>query len=120
MPYKFKKESITRLISFSFIRYLVFTTQFVLILKIFYSGPLNSSILASVCVYFLLTTILPMISFIEPAIRAAIALLVFGGLEISEISLVTTAIMVWLINVVFPSIVGYYIIVKEKFEVFKK
>ena len=122
MPYKFKKESISRLISFSFIRYLVFTTQFVLILKIFYAGPLNSSILASVCVYFLLTTILPMISFIEPAIRAAIALLVFGGLEISEISLVTTAIMVWLINIVFPSIVGYYIIVKEKFEfsLFKK
>ncbi len=122
MPYQFKKESITRLVSFSFIRYLVFTTQFVLILKIFYGGALNSSILASVCVYFLLTTILPMISFIEPAIRAAIALLVFGGLEISEISLVTTAIMVWLINIVFPSIVGYYIIVKEKFEfsLFKK
>ncbi|HWY13460.1 MAG TPA: hypothetical protein VN026_19180 [Bacteroidia bacterium] len=116
MPYKFKKESILRLVFFSFIRYLVFTTQFVLILKIFYTGSLNSSILASVCVYFLLTTILPMISFIEPAIRAAVALLVFGGLEISEISLVTTAILVWLINIVIPSVIGYYIIVIEKFD----
>ena len=122
MPYQFKKESVSRLLSFSFIRYLVFTAQFVLILKIFYSGPLNSSILSSVCVYFLLTTILPMISFIEPAIRAAIALLVFGEMEISEISLVTTAILVWLINIAVPSIAGYYIIVKEKFEfsLFKK
>jgi hypothetical protein len=83
---------------------------------------MNAAIFSSVCVYFLLTTILPMISFIEPAIRAAIAVLVFGGTEINEISLVTTAILVWLINIVLPSIFGYIIIVKEKFELnaFKK
>ncbi|MBK7666540.1 MAG: flippase-like domain-containing protein [Sphingobacteriaceae bacterium] len=122
LPYTFTKDSVAKLFSFSIIRYFVFTTQFVLILKMFYLGPLNVMVLASVCVYFLLTTILPMISFIEPAIRAAIALLVFAGLEISEISLVTTAILVWLINIVLPSIVGYIIIVKEKFEfsLFKK
>ena len=57
-----------------------------------------------------------MISFIEPAIRAAIAVLVFGGTEINEVSLVVTAVMVWLINIALPSIVGYIIIVKEKFE----
>ena len=115
LPYSFTKSSVRTLFLFSIIRYAVFTTQFVLILKLFYSGPLNSSIFASVCVYFLLTTILPMISFIEPAIRAAIAVLVFGGTEINEISLVTTAILVWLINIVLPSIFGYIIIVKEKF-----
>lgn len=122
LPYTFTKDSVAKLFSFSIIRYFVFTTQFVLILKMFYSGPLNVMVLASVCVYFLLTTILPMISFIEPAIRAAIALLVFAGLEISEVSLVTTAILVWLINIVLPSIVGYIVIVKEKFEfsLFKK
>lgn len=122
LPYSFTKSSVGTLFFFSIIRYIVFTTQFILILKLFYSGPLDSAILASVCVYFLLTTILPMISFIEPAIRAAIAVLVFGGINISEISLVTTAILVWLINIVLPSIIGYIIIVKEKFEfsVFKK
>lgn len=122
LPYSFTKNSIGVLFLFSVIRYIVFTTQFVIILKLFYSGPLNSVILSSVCVYFLLTTILPMISFIEPAIRAAIAVLVFGGTEISEISLVTTAILVWLINIVLPSLIGYIIIVKEKFEfsLFKK
>ena len=122
IPYTFTKDSVSKLFFFSIVRYLVFTTQFVLVLKMFYAGPLNTMVLASVCVYFLLTTILPMISFIEPAIRAAIALLVFAGLEISEVSLVTTAILVWLINIVLPSIVGYIIIVKEKFDfsIFKK
>lgn len=122
LPYAFTKNSISALFLLSAIRYLVFTTQFVLILKLFYTGPLTSTILASVCVYFLLTTILPMISFIEPAIRAAIAVLVFGGTEINEISLVITAILVWLINIVLPSLFGYIVIVRQKFELslFKK
>ncbi len=116
LPYSFTKNSVSTLFLLSAIRYVVFTTQFVLILKLFYSGPLTSSILASVCIYFLLTTILPMISFIEPAIRAAIAVLVFGGTDINEISLVTTAVLVWLINIVLPSVIGYIIILKEKFD----
>lgn len=116
LPYTFTKNSIAVLFGLSVVRYLVFTTQFVLILKLFYNGELNPGVIASVCVYFLLTTVLPMISFIEPAIRAAIAVLVFGGTQISEISLVTTAILVWLINIVLPSIIGYIVIVKEKFE----
>lgn len=116
VSYKFTKPISIRLILFSFLRYFVFTLQFVLILKLFYKGFASEyMVLASVFVYFLLTTILPMISIIEPAVRAAIALLVFGGIGFPEISLVITAVMIWLINIVVPSIIGYIIIVKEKF-----
>lgn len=117
LPYKFSKEISLRLLSFSVLRYFVFTVQFVLILKLFYNGFSSEYIvIASVFVYFLLTTILPMISIIEPAVRAAIALLVFGGMGYPEITLVISAIMVWLINIVIPSLAGYIIIVKEEFE----
>ena len=57
-----------------------------------------------------------MISFIEPAIRAAIALLVFSSLNVPEMALVITAVLLWLMNIVVPSVIGYAIIVKEKFE----
>lgn len=117
LPYTFTKNSIATLTFFSILRYIVFTAQFVLILKLFYQGTINSSILASVCIYFLLTTVLPMISFIEPAVRAAIAILVFRNTDINEISLVLTAVLLWLINIVLPSILGYLIILREKFEI---
>ncbi len=116
LPYSFTKNSIVKLFSLSALRYVIFTTQFVLILKIFYEGNINASILASVCIYFLFTTVLPMISFIEPAIRAAIAILVFRNTDINEISLVLTAVLLWLINIVLPSIMGYLIILSEKFD----
>jgi hypothetical protein len=116
LPYSFTKNSIGTLFLLSVIRYFVFTTQFVLILKLFYGEMITTPILASVCIYFLFTTVLPMISFIEPAIRAAIAILVFKNTGISEISLVVTAVLLWLINIVLPSIFGYIIILREKFE----
>lgn len=115
-PYTFTKNIIFKLFTFSLIRYVVFTFQFILLIKIFYAEAITSQFVAGVCIYFLLTTILPMISFIEAAIRSAIALFVFSGSAVPEMALVITAILLWLLNVVLPSIVGYAIIVKEKFE----
>jgi hypothetical protein len=121
-PYTFTKNIIFKLFAFSVIRYIVFTFQFVLLIKIFYADAITSQLVAGICIYFLLTTILPMISFIEAAIRSAIALFVFSGSNVPEMALVITAILLWVLNVVLPSIVGYIIIVKEKFEfsLFKK
>ena len=110
------KKIIAQLLLWSFIRYAVFSFQFILVLKLFYTGSFTLQIIEAVGVYFLLTTALPMISFIEAFIRAAIALIVFQGLNISETALVVTAILVWLLNIVLPSVIGYVIIVKEKFE----
>lgn len=121
-PYTFTKNIILKLSALSLIRYIVFTFQFVLLIKIFYSEAITSQLVAGICIYFLLTTILPMISFIEAAIRSAIALFVFSRSNVPEIALVITAVLLWTFNVVLPSIIGYAIIVKEKFEfsIFKK
>lgn len=121
-PYTFTKSIILKLFSFSIIRYVVFTFQFILLIKIFYADVLSTQLVAGICIYFLLTTILPMISFIEAAIRSAIALFVFSGSNVPEMALVITAVLLWTLNVVLPSIVGYIIILKEKFEfsLFKK
>lgn len=121
-PYKFTTSIVSKLFLLSVIRYVVFTSQFILIIKLFYHEPLTAQIIAGVCIYFMLTTILPMISVIEAAIRSAIALLVFAGSGIPEIALVITAIMLWVINIVLPSLIGYLVIVKEKFDfsLFKK
>lgn len=114
-PYSFTKSLVGKLFLYSALRYIVFTSQFILVFRLFYTGTAGPELIASVSVYFLLTTILPMISVIEPAIRAAIALIVFGNLGVSQVSIVTTAVLVWLINIALPSLYGYFVILKEKF-----
>jgi hypothetical protein len=115
LPYHFSKQLIIKLFILSFLRYLVFTAQFLFILWIMTASPVSLSLITSICIYFLFTTALPMISFIEAAIRATIALFVFAGSGISESSLIITAVLLWIINIVIPSIIGYLIILKEKF-----
>lgn len=122
LPYKFNSKIISKLLVLSVLRYFVFTFQFVLVIKLFYADSLTAEMIAGICIYFLLTTVLPMISVVEAAIRSAIALMIFSGSDISEIAIVLTAVILWILNIVVPSIIGYVIIVKEKFEIslFKK
>lgn len=122
LPYKFSPQLISKLLGLSVIRYFVFTGQFILVIKLFYTEPISAEMIAGICIYFLLTTVLPMISVVEAAIRSAIALMIFSGSNISEIAIVLTAVILWILNIVVPSMIGYAVIVKEKFEIslFKK
>jgi len=99
----------------SIIRYAVFSTQFLLVLKLFTNHSIDLPSLAAMFLYFFFTTIIPMFSVIEAAVRAAVALAVFNGLGMSETSLALASVSIWMVNIILPSIVGYIFLVKEKF-----
>ena len=110
----FSKKLILQLVLLSILRYAVFTFQFYFIYTVL-SEPLPFfQIMASIAGYFMLTSIIPMVSIIEPAIRAAIALFVFNNNGDNSVSVILSSTLLWLINVVLPSLIGYAIILKEK------
>ncbi len=111
----FSKSLIIQLISLSILRYLVFTSQFLILFNAL--SPQNNLLetFMSIAAYFMLTSLIPMVSFIEPAIRAAIALFVFNTGD-NTVYVVLSSTFVWLINVVVPSIIGYIIILREKID----
>lgn len=113
---QFSKTLILKLISLSIIRYLVFTVQFYLIYNAL--SPQNNilQIFMSIAAYFMLTSLIPMVSIIEPAIRAAIALFVFNNTGDNTVIVVLSSTFVWIINVVIPSAIGYIVILKEKID----
>lgn len=113
---QFSKLLILKLISLSIIRYLVFTTQFYLIYNALSPQNDYAQTFMSIAAYFMLTSLIPMISVIEPAIRAAIALFVFNSAADNTVIVVLSSTFVWIINVVIPSIIGYIIILKEKID----
>ncbi len=57
-----------------------------------------------------------MLSFIEPVIRATIVLIVFSNTNFNSIELSLTALIIWLINIIFPSIIGYVFLINNKFQ----
>ena len=113
---RFSKQLIVRLIFLSIVRYLVFTVQFFLIYNALSSQQHVIQVFMSIAAYFMLTSLIPMISIIEPAIRAAIALFVFDNATDQTITIVLTSTFLWIINVIIPSAIGYIIILKEKID----
>lgn len=112
-PIVWTKKLLVQLFGFSIIRFWVFTFQFVLLLFVFKSHVNYVQLFTSIFIYFLFTTIIPMFSLIEAAVRAAIALIVFSDFGVSNSALTIVAILLWLINIVMPSIVGYMVLLKE-------
>jgi hypothetical protein len=113
--YKFTGASVTRLFGLSVLRYLVFFLQFTMLLYMFNGAGLTAPVFSGIALYFLVTTTIPMISVLEAAIRTAVALVVFKDTGISNTVLALSSIMIWLVNIIIPSIPGYYFLVRENF-----
>ena len=111
---RLSKAMMARLVFLSIVRYMAFTCQFYLIYHVLSPESLFFQSFASIAAYFMFTSLIPMVSFIEPAIRAAIALFVFNNASDVTINVVLASTWVWIINVVIPSLIGYIIILKEK------
>jgi hypothetical protein len=110
-----KRTVLLKMLLLSTIRYIVFSVQFYLLLiACGVQGNLYHIAGAITITYLLLSTI-PMISFIEVAIRAFVVVLLFGGLGSNDWKLSVAATLLWLINIVIPSIAGYVFLVKNKF-----
>ena len=113
--YQFTGSMLAQLFGFSALRYLTFFTQLSLLIYLFYPFDFGATVFTGVALYFLITSIIPMISVLEVAIRTAVAMVVFKGSGIDTTVLAMAAVLLWLLNIVIPSAIGYYFLVKQKF-----
>ncbi len=112
--YKFNVKSLSQLFGFSAVRYTVFFLQFFLLIYLF-DHEITTAIFPGIALYFLITATIPMISLLEGAIRAAIALVVFKDAGISNSAQAISSLLIWIVNIIIPSIFGYYFLWRQKF-----
>lgn len=99
-----------QLITWSALRYMVFILQFYFLFWIYDSSrSLDVHFISKLSIYFLLTSIIPMISIIEVFVRAAIGVIVFHGLGVNELQITFITTLIWIINLALPSIIGFLI-----------
>lgn len=113
--FQFNLPLLFSLFSASILRYFVFSVQLLLLIFL-YSGEFNTSICIGTALYFLITTSIPMISFLEAPIRAAIALIVYKDCGVSDSALALASVSVWIVNIIIPSIAGYIFLLNQKFD----
>ncbi|MBC7587951.1 MAG: flippase-like domain-containing protein [Chitinophagaceae bacterium] len=114
----FHWKELTRILLLSFIRYVVFVVQYLLLLQLFNVQAVWWQLAWMVCVLFLVLAVVPTIPIAELGLRGQASKQLFGLLSVNTLGIVFTAAAIWLINRVIPAIAGTLFILGLK--IFKK
>ncbi len=95
----------------SFLRYIVFSTQYVLLLKFFGVDGKWIILYAAIAVGYLVSYLLPLNAFVELGLRSSTVGYILGSIGASGQAVLWATVTVWFINVVLPSAAGSIMLV---------
>jgi uncharacterized membrane protein YbhN (UPF0104 family) len=98
--------------SFSIVRYLIFSHQFYFLLVIFGASHSYLMLMSAITAMYLITSLIPMLFIFDVIVKGSVAVWQFGYLGISELNILTVVSLMWILNFVLPSIVGSYFVLK--------
>jgi hypothetical protein len=102
----------------SLLRFIIFTTQYFLILNVFGIRFDYLTGVAVISIIFLIMAVIPTIAIAELGIRGKVALTVAGIFTSQVLGVTAATVMVWLINLIIPSIIGTLLL--SKIQIFKR
>ncbi len=102
----FHWKELTRILNLSFARYLVFISQYLLLLQVFKVDASYIQEFWLLGIMFLALAIVPSITLAEIGLRGKLSIALLGLISTNTIGIILTATGVWIINKVVPAVVG--------------
>ncbi len=110
----FSRKQLLRILFLSFLRYLVFILQYVLLLKVLQVHINISACFWLLSIFYLVMAVAPTIGFTELPIRAAASVEILQLYSSNIIGIQAASLGIWLINLVIPAIAGSLLILGIK------
>ncbi|MBK8805873.1 MAG: hypothetical protein IPO21_04145 [Bacteroidales bacterium] len=101
-------------LSLSFARYVVFSSQFALCVFLFIPNISIEECLLCIGATYLFTTIIPTFALAEFGIRGPIAVAIFSLYNYDALSVFSATILVWVINLAIPAALGSVLMLSNK------
>ena len=100
---------------YSVARYIVFTTQFFILLQVFevHISYIDAVILTTTMLFVL--SVIPTIAITEIGVRGSVALFLFGLLSANTVGILSATFVMWVINLLLPALIGTGFIFTLKF-----
>jgi hypothetical protein len=111
---EFDNKQLLRVLFLSFIRYLVFVLQYILLLKLMKIDLSWMLCFWLMTVFYLIMAIAPTFGFIELPVRVSASWFIFKVFTTNELGIGTAALGIWIINLVLPAIIGSLLILNVK------
>jgi len=100
---------------FSILRYLIFSTQYYLILRFCNVNLTCFEAYIGISLTYLVIAFIPSIVIAEIGIRGSVAVKLIGLFSVNDGGIIMASFIIWIINVAIPSIIGSFIFQKSKF-----
>ncbi|MDR1761722.1 MAG: lysylphosphatidylglycerol synthase domain-containing protein [Bacteroidales bacterium] len=108
--------SLAPLLGISLLRYAVFCAQFCIAISVFVGELSYLEIFVGVTLTYFFTTIIPTSVLGEIGIRGSVAMFVFGFFTNQEPIVFQVSLLIWLINIVLPTLAGTFLLVLHRKE----
>jgi len=102
-------------ITFSVIRYLIFSHQFYFLLTVFDIHIDYTTAMSFITSMYLLASLIPSLSFFDWLIKGSVALWIFSFAGNNELIIVTISLVMWVLNFGIPAIFGSYFVLNFSF-----
>ena len=112
---QYSYSELSVLLIYSLLRYGVFTMQYVLMLYAFKTEVAMVDALKVIPVIFLVQSIVPSSTLTEIGLRGYSAIVFFAAYSHNEVSLTLSAYGLWIINLIFPALIGLVLLLRVRF-----
>ncbi len=99
----------------SVIRYLIFSFQFYLLLGLFGVEVNYSNAMIVITSMYLISSIIPSIFIFDVVIKGSVAVYLFSIVGVNEYTILSIILVMWLLNVVLPSLFGSFYVLNFNF-----
>ncbi len=115
----YSARELLQVVSLSLFRYLVFSHQYYVLLLVLNGNAPYLMSMAAISLILLIQSVLPSFALADLGIRGAAAAFFLGTVlgPASAIAILASAFGVWLINIIFPAVIGLYFVLKLNFSV---
>lgn len=112
----YNSKELTRVLFLSLLRYIIFSAQFILLLRVYGSTfDLFQGIIMVMMTFFVMSVV-PTFTFAEIGVRGAVSAYFFGKITMDVLPVLNAAFSLWLINLAIPALAGAFFIFHFRFE----
>lgn len=104
-----------RVLALSMIRYLIFLSQFILLLEVMQvnAGWWNGFWLVSIL--YLILALVPTMAMVELGIRGKAGILLFQTVSSNTVGIYAASVGIWMVNLAIPALIGSWVVLRHKF-----
>jgi hypothetical protein len=109
---RFRNEEQLTVLGISMLRFLVFTAQYLILLRwMNVSMPLREGFFVA-CLFFWAITVIPSIALAELGIRSQVGVFLFGKFSANIAGIVAATAGLWFLNLIVPAVIGSILLVR--------